>query len=301
MAGESRVMGKTDPLIITIMEKYECKVAFYVISSDNEIILGANYFKAMNCGVSFKNMEPIISFNDDRYYLKNLQKVEDEPCLYCYSITNENTIEENNIDEDDNEFEYEWELVKKIQISPATELNSIELAEFNSIMDEIKEFVATDLEDLGRTNLAEHHITMVDESPTFVPPYRQSAKEKEIIQNEVNQLETAGIVSKSRSPNCAPISLVAKKDGGKRIVLNYKQLNKKMKTEHWPLPRIDDILDKLSNSSFFTKLDRKSEYYQIPLSKESKKLTSFMTADGAYEFNVVPFGLNTPLLNSAEL
>lgn len=155
--------------------------------------------------------------------------------------------------------------------------------------------MATDLRDLGRTNLAEHHISMIDESPTFVPPYRQSAREREIIQNEVNQLENAGIVSQSRSPNCAPISLVAKKDGGRRIVLNYKQLNKKMKTEHWPLPRIDDILDRLSNSKYFTKLDLKSGYYQIPLSKESKKLTSFMTVDGAYEFNVVPFGLkNAP-------
>ena len=75
------------------------------------------------------------------------------------------------------------------------------------------------------------------------------------------------------------------------MVLNYKLLNNKMKTEQWPIPRIDDILERLATSRVFTKLDLKSGYYQIPLDEESKKYTAFNTSDGAYEFNVTPFGL----------
>ena len=79
---------------------------------------------------------------------------------------------------------------------------------------------------------------MADESITFVAPYRKSQKEREIIKQEVDTLLAANIIRKSRSPYCAPIILVKKKEGGIRMVLNYKQLNLKMKTEQWPLPRI---------------------------------------------------------------
>jgi hypothetical protein len=75
------------------------------------------------------------------------------------------------------------------------------------------------------------------------------------------------------------------------MVLNYKNLNSKTITEQLPLPRIDEILEKLATSKYFSKIDLRSGYYQIPLDETSKKYTAFQTSTGSYEFNRCPFGL----------
>lgn len=64
-----------------------------------------------------------------------------------------------------------------------------------------------------------------------------------------------------------------------------------MVTNQWPFPRVQDILDRLSNSEWFTTLDLASGYWQVKMSQESKKYTAFSTADGHYQFKLMPFGL----------
>lgn len=79
------------------------------------------------------------------------------------------------------------------------------------------------------------------------------------------------------------------------MCIDYRKLNNLTIKDRFPLPRIDDQLDKLHGSKFFTTLDLTSGYYQIPVSENSKHLTSFVTPDGQYEFNKMPFGLcNAP-------
>ena len=105
----------------------------------------------------------------------------------------------------------------------------------------------------------------------------------------------AGIIRPSRSPWSFPAILIPKKDNTMRFVIDYRKLNAITVQDCFPLPRIDDILDRLNNSKFFTALDLKSGYWQITLDKDTIPKTAFSTPDGHYELVRLPFGLkNAP-------
>lgn len=111
----------------------------------------------------------------------------------------------------------------------------------------------------------------------------------------VQELGDSGIIRPSTSNYASPILLVKKKTGDYRLCIDFRALNKKTIKEHYPLPRIDDQLDNLSGYKYYTALDLASGYYQIPMSDASKHLTAFVTPDGHFEFNRMPFGLlNAP-------
>ena len=79
------------------------------------------------------------------------------------------------------------------------------------------------------------------------------------------------------------------------MCVDYRRLNLQTIPEKWPLPRINDVLDGMVGSKWFTKLDLKSGYYQVAMSKNSIEKTAFVTPDGHYEFLRMPFRLkNAP-------
>lgn len=122
-----------------------------------------------------------------------------------------------------------------------------------------------------------------------------SPREREKVRNTVQELLDNNVVRESESPYSSPVLLVKKKDGTTRMCIDYRKLNNLTVKEHYPLPRIDDKLDQLTGCSTFTILDLNSGYHQVPLSEECKHLTSFITPDGQYEYNRLPFGLaNAP-------
>ena len=89
----------------------------------------------------------------------------------------------------------------------------------------------------------------------------------------------------------APIVVVPKGDGGKRLCIDYRALNAITRTFIWPMPRVEDILAKLGKEKFFTTFDLRSGYHHIALDKESIKKIAFCTPFGKYEYLKVPFGL----------
>ena len=97
------------------------------------------------------------------------------------------------------------------------------------------------------------------------------------------------------SPWGAPAVMVTKKDGTMRFCIDYRYLNSVTVKDSFPIPKIDMLLDKLKDAHYFSTLDLRSGFHQIPMDNNSIPLTGFVTPSGAYAFNVMPFGLcNAP-------
>ena len=127
--------------------------------------------------------------------------------------------------------------------------------------------------------------------PIYTPPYRRSPKDHEILTEQTQKLLHRDIIEPSTSPWCSPVVLVKKKDGDTRFCVDYRKLNDITVKDSFPLPRIDDIFDQLSQSIYFTKLDFKNGYFQIPLAPTDRPKTAFSTRDNHYQFTVLPQGV----------
>lgn len=76
------------------------------------------------------------------------------------------------------------------------------------------------------------------------------------------------------------------------MCIDYRKVNKKLIPDRFPLPRIDEILDNLGEAKFFCVIDLFSGFYQVPLDEDSRKITTFTTELGSFQWKVLPFGLN---------
>lgn len=113
----------------------------------------------------------------------------------------------------------------------------------------------------------------------------------------VDNMRKQGVVQLSVSPWASPIVLVPKKDGTYRFCVDFRRLNAVTKKDVYPLARIDDILDTLGESKFFSSLDLASGYWQVELDPESRQKSAFTTYCGLFEFVRMPFGLcNVPAM-----
>jgi len=99
------------------------------------------------------------------------------------------------------------------------------------------------------------------------------------------------IICPSQSPWASPIVLVAKNDGSTRFCVDYRKLSTIARKDAYPLPRVDDSLDTLTGSRWFSTLDLKNGYWQVEMAPEHQHKTAFATQEGLFEFNVMPFGL----------
>ena len=129
------------------------------------------------------------------------------------------------------------------------------------------------------------------EEVVYRRPYNIPICYHEAVNKQLLELEQQGIIRSSRSPFCAPLIPVPKKDEGLRLCLDFCALNKTLRDERFPLPNINTLLNQLGKRKIFTTLDLKQGYHQIPLDKSSCEKTAFSSPAGHWEFMALPLGL----------
>ncbi|XP_058455232.1 uncharacterized protein LOC131432752 [Malaya genurostris] len=150
------------------------------------------------------------------------------------------------------------------------------------------------------TDAAVHEIETTSNVPINKRQYRFPEATKKHINDEIEEMRRQGIIRPSKSPWNAPVLCVPKKDdefGNKkyRIVVDFRALNLVTKPFVYPIPLIDEILDNLGNSKYFSTLDLKSGFYQVPINSKDAAKTAFSTPKGHFEFTRMPMGLrNSP-------
>ncbi|GJY55639.1 putative reverse transcriptase domain-containing protein [Tanacetum coccineum] len=126
-------------------------------------------------------------------------------------------------------------------------------------------------------------------------PYRLAPSEMQELSNQLQELVVRGFIRPSTSLWGAPVLFVKKKDRSFWICIDYRELNKLIIKNRYPLPRIDDLFDQLQGLSIYSKIDLRSGYHQLRVRDEDIPKTGFRTRYRHYEFQVMPFGLtNAP-------
>ena len=132
-----------------------------------------------------------------------------------------------------------------------------------------------------------------DVTPKFLKPRSVPYALKPAIEKDLERLENAGIIRQvTYSDWATPIVPVPKADGTVRICGDYKvTINQHLKIDHYPMPKAEDIFSTLNGGEKFTKLDLSQAYLQLPLDKESQKLTTVNTHKGLFQYTRLPYGI----------
>ncbi|MCG8094292.1 MAG: DDE-type integrase/transposase/recombinase [Candidatus Thiodiazotropha endolucinida] len=183
----------------------------------------------------------------------------------------------------------------KVDLS-AENLTPQQHTQASDLLSQWKHIFSTGPTDLGFTNLVEHEINLSDPTP-FKDPYRRIPPAMfEEVRQHLKEMLDAGAIRNSQSPFSSNIVLVRKKDNSLRFCIDFRKLNNKTIKDAYALPRIEETIDTLSGSKYFSKLDLRSGYWQVGIKEGDKHKTAFSAGPlGFFECNRMAFGLtNAP-------
>uniref|UniRef100_A0AAG5DSK9 RNA-directed DNA polymerase n=1 Tax=Anopheles atroparvus TaxID=41427 RepID=A0AAG5DSK9_ANOAO len=211
-----------------------------------------------------------------------------------FSITNEGVKivgfrnDEMSNHEEDEAMTKKW--INKIEIL-SNELD-VPKAHCEKVSEAIRAYNPGDIKVQGDVS-SEMSIHLIDDKPVRACPRRLAPLERDIVRWQVQEWMKDGIVRISNSPFASAVVVVPKKDGSRRVCIDYRELNKKVVRDSYPMPIVEDQIDKLVDARVYSTLDLKNSYFHVVIAEESRKLTSFVTQEGQFEFCRAPFGLCT--------
>ena len=140
----------------------------------------------------------------------------------------------------------------------------------------------------GRTEVIKHKVDVGHARPIRQRPYRLPW----VHRKELDMMLEHEIIEESSSEWAQPIVIVPKKGSSEvRLCIDFRRVNQVAKMDSYPLPRIEDLIDKLAKAKYVSTMDLSRGYWQIPLTDESKDKTAFITPFGLWQFVTMPFGL----------
>jgi len=273
----------TEPVSIVACNR-SCKLRFLVTPLDiTDVLLGMDWFNQWDVWVHPKNKT--LKFESETYLLQESEKTIDE--LYMMAAYKSINIE-------DDPLYYEFNEREKLTLNIEKDLCPERASVANDLLNMYSNCFANNYDELGRFT---GNPIKLEVDPTARPVYQHyysvNDKKLALLKTELAKQLRAGLIRPSRSEWGAPAFFVLKDGGtGLRMVINYKAINKHIKKFHFPIRKINDILQRLAGATIFSVLDMKAGYMQFALDENSKQYTAFTTPIGHFEYNVAPFGIS---------
>ena len=172
------------------------------------------------------------------------------------------------------------------------ELSIADKQELEDVLDEYAGLFSQSASDIGYTTLVEHEIIIeAGARPPKEALRRMSPEKKQKAADTIKMLSEQGMIIPSMSPYASAIVFAKKNDGSARFCVDYRRVNDITIKDAFPLPRIDDSVEKLSGCKYFTSLDMGNAFWQVRMEPKSRQATAFVTHDALWEWTVMPFGL----------
>ena len=224
------------------------------------------------------NFVPVEIFNDSDSEI-HISKGEQIASIHQASVELQNSLENS----------------KFLDSFDLTHLSEPDALEVKKFLLSNRDVFAMSVQEMGCTDLLEHHIEMDDPTPFKekcrpIPPGMYAE-----LKDHLAELLSAGVIKESKSPFSSNIVLVRKQDGSLRVCTDMRRINIHTIRDSYSIPRIDTLIDSLRGARYFASLDLISGYHQIRVFRDHTERTAFQTLCGFYEHVKMPFGLkNAP-------
>jgi transposase InsO family protein len=172
-----------------------------------------------------------------------------------------------------------------------SKLNHLDSNQAKQIQDLIFEYPDVFKDTPGRCSLISHDLDVGTADPVKQQPYRLNPLKLKVLEKEIQYMLDNDLIEPSSSSSwSSPCILVPKEGGGMRLCTDFRRVNTLTKSDCFPLPHIDDCVQRVGDSKFVTKVDLLKGYWQVPLTERAKEISAFITPSGLYQYKVMPFG-----------
>lgn len=252
------------------------------------LILGADFWECFG-------IKPMIDIGNGPEKIETLRATEES--YICFNIEPTTDLPKVKEDEPDETLD-----IPAFDVPPEPEPESVEtehqlsIEEREKLIETIKRFDFTAPGKLGRTNLIQHEIILKEDSkPRNQPVYKCSPFIQQEIDDEIERFKQLDAIEECFSEWTNPLVPVRKSNGKIRVCLDSRRINAMTIKDAYPMQNMQDIFHRLGHAKYYSIIDLKDAYFQIPLKKECRNYTAFRTSKGLYRFKVCPFGLtNAP-------
>ena len=163
---------------------------------------------------------------------------------------------------------------------------------------EYQDIFSLEPHEIGFTDIMEHDIELLDHEPFKERFHRIAPPLVEEVRQHIQEMLDGGAIHPSQSPWCNAVVLVRKKDGCLRFCIDFWRLSAKTKKDSYPLPRMQETMESMVGTWYFSCMNLKSGFWQVKMSEKARQYTAFTVGSmGVYEFLCMPYGLcNAPAM-----